>query len=152
LFCQAEDGIRDFHVTGVQTCALPILGGAGVVLDVLTNDHDLVVAGIRMGWLDLISCDAPWNPVECGDVNTYGFTEEFLEMGGASLVLTSLANYFFRRQPPERVRQLRRLAIAASATWVVVWASNFWLLDRKSTRLNSSHVKISYAVFCLKRK
>src|SRR5690606_39445876 len=24
-FFQAEDGIRDFHVTGVQTCALPIL-------------------------------------------------------------------------------------------------------------------------------
>src|SRR5207302_3113435 len=24
--------------------------------------------------------------------------------------------------------------------------------DRKSTRLNSSHVKISYAVFCLKKK
>src|SRR5690606_7347965 len=24
LFLQAEDGIRDFHVTGVQTCALPI--------------------------------------------------------------------------------------------------------------------------------
>src|SRR5690606_40047230 len=24
-----EDGIRDFHVTGVQTCALPILGRAG---------------------------------------------------------------------------------------------------------------------------
>src|SRR5690606_41933447 len=29
-----------------------------------------------------------------------------------------------------------------------------WLagIDRKSTRLNSSHVKISYAVFCLKKK
>src|SRR5690606_41087738 len=27
-----------------------------------------------------------------------------------------------------------------------------WLQDRKSTRLNSSHVKISYAVFCLKKK
>src|SRR5690606_41336780 len=26
------------------------------------------------------------------------------------------------------------------------------LTDRKSTRLNSSHVKISYAVFCLKKK
>src|SRR5690606_42105549 len=26
------------------------------------------------------------------------------------------------------------------------------MLDRKSTRLNSSHVKISYAVFCLKKK
>src|SRR5690606_40106526 len=25
-------------------------------------------------------------------------------------------------------------------------------VDRKSTRLNSSHVKISYAVFCLKKK
>src|SRR5690606_39938907 len=27
-----------------------------------------------------------------------------------------------------------------------------WEGDRKSTRLNSSHVKISYAVFCLKQK
>src|SRR5438874_10233307 len=26
------------------------------------------------------------------------------------------------------------------------------MLDRKSTRLNSSHVEISYAVFCLKKK
>src|SRR5699024_12456075 len=26
------------------------------------------------------------------------------------------------------------------------------LIDRKSTRLNSSHVSISYAVFCLKKK
>src|SRR5690606_39894299 len=25
FYFQAEDGIRDFHVTGVQTCALPIL-------------------------------------------------------------------------------------------------------------------------------
>src|SRR5699024_12788790 len=30
-------------------------------------------------------------------------------------------------------------------------ADNF-RLDRKSTRLNSSHVSISYAVFCLKKK
>src|SRR5690606_40497780 len=28
FFFQAEDGIRDFHVTGVQTCALPISGMA----------------------------------------------------------------------------------------------------------------------------
>src|SRR3712207_7840473 len=27
-----------------------------------------------------------------------------------------------------------------------------WSLDRKSTRLNSSHANISYAVFCLKKK
>src|SRR5436309_9718171 len=29
---------------------------------------------------------------------------------------------------------------------------HFVAQDRKSTRLNSSHVKISYAVFCLKKK
>src|SRR5690606_40457397 len=29
---------------------------------------------------------------------------------------------------------------------------DLWITDRKSTRLNSSHVKISYAVFCLKKK
>src|SRR5690606_40285221 len=37
FFFKAEDGIRDFHVTGVQTCALPILGGAlGLGTGVLT--------------------------------------------------------------------------------------------------------------------
>src|SRR5690606_26983838 len=29
FFFQAEDGIRDFHVTGVQTCALPIYDALG---------------------------------------------------------------------------------------------------------------------------
>src|SRR2546430_7806819 len=44
----------------------------------------------------------------------------------------------------------------ASTTWVStspvagLMVSNF--LDRKSTRLNSSHSQISYAVFCLKKK
>src|SRR5438874_5912930 len=32
------------------------------------------------------------------------------------------------------------------------WRRARWALDRKSTRLNSSHVEISYAVFCLKKK
>src|SRR2546426_5643223 len=31
-------------------------------------------------------------------------------------------------------------------------AGTFWSPDRKSTRLNSSHLVISYAVFCLKKK
>src|SRR5690554_7564716 len=31
-------------------------------------------------------------------------------------------------------------------------AKSLRLEDRKSTRLNSSHVRISYAVFCLKKK
>src|SRR5204862_7665063 len=32
------------------------------------------------------------------------------------------------------------------------WIRGYTELDRKSTRLNSSHVEISYAVFCLKKK
>src|SRR5690606_41405696 len=32
------------------------------------------------------------------------------------------------------------------------WGRWLDIIDRKSTRLNSSHVKISYAVFCLKKK
>src|SRR5438445_1041161 len=34
--------------------------------------------------------------------------------------------------------------------WIGVWPRAY--LDRKSTRLNSSHANISYAVFCLKKK
>src|SRR5690606_21820346 len=34
FFFQAEDGIRDFHVTGVQTCALPIYVKNFVIEDV----------------------------------------------------------------------------------------------------------------------
>src|SRR5690625_6828170 len=35
---------------------------------------------------------------------------------------------------------------------VPVLVKQFYQQDRKSTRLNSSHVAISYAVFCLKKK
>src|SRR5256885_16827818 len=45
--------------------------------------------------------------------------------------------------------------IATVGTYdVPIWAKNKWLVslqDRKSTRLNSSHPVISYAVFCLKQ-
>src|SRR5207249_5682907 len=37
-------------------------------------------------------------------------------------------------------------------TIVIVMTGNPSVEDRKSTRLNSSHVSISYAVFCLKKK
>src|SRR3989442_7558000 len=43
--------------------------------------------------------------------------------------------------PGSRGGPLRRGCLAA-----------WWRRDRKSTRLNSSHVRISYAVFCLKKK
>src|SRR5690606_40687442 len=38
------------------------------------------------------------------------------------------------------------------AVFLVMNVSSPCGIDRKSTRLNSSHVKISYAVFCLKKK
>src|SRR3712207_6948121 len=41
-----------------------------------------------------------------------------------------------------------RLEAAGGGRWLVPVA----VLDRKSTRLNSSHANISYAVFCLKKK
>src|SRR2546430_12546611 len=77
FFFQAEDGIRDLTVTGVQTCALPISGGLGSGMGAVAHQGE---AGKRAG---------------------------------------------------EGLRGH---------------------LDRKSTRLNSSHSQISYAVFCLKIK
>src|SRR5690625_1759366 len=38
------------------------------------------------------------------------------------------------------------------APWSTSWAQAGRSIDRKSTRLNSSHVASSYAVFCLKKK
>src|SRR5699024_12881264 len=36
--------------------------------------------------------------------------------------------------------------------WITARMLHVYSVDRKSTRLNSSHVSISYAVFCLKKK
>src|SRR5215510_14896907 len=48
------------------------------------------------------------------------------------------------------------LADLADEPWIFTradsWAYSRLAEDRKSTRLNSSHVAISYAVFCLKKK
>src|SRR3712207_7193841 len=50
------------------------------------------------------------------------------------------------RHPREGTAQDRRYA---PASWIrAPWPSG----DRKSTRLNSSHANISYAVFCLKKQ
>src|SRR5436309_13501893 len=40
FFFQAEDGIRDFHVTGVQTCALPILPPWGKITNIEPSHFD----------------------------------------------------------------------------------------------------------------
>src|SRR5690606_39979504 len=43
FFFQAEGGIRDFHVTGVQTCALPIYFGRDGVIRTLDPLHPMQV-------------------------------------------------------------------------------------------------------------
>src|SRR5438874_9224547 len=56
FFFQAEDGIRDLYVTGVQTCALPISG----------SEPDLWRGSASSDMHDLASCgDAEW--IQCFD-------------------------------------------------------------------------------------
>src|SRR5690606_39445748 len=45
FFFQAEDGIRDFHVTGVQTCALPISSITATVSSSIVS----VIGSVRHG-------------------------------------------------------------------------------------------------------
>src|SRR5690606_41401996 len=51
---------------------------------------------------------------------------------------------------PGLIHQLVKLSYAHIVACRKTCISLIDFLDRKSTRLNSSHVKISYAVFCLK--
>src|SRR5256884_2584872 len=100
FFFQAEDGIRDVAVTGVQTCALPISEAA----DEKGGDCGLVE-------MPLHATGAPELIV--------GRVLEKSDTGGEFVDAIALGG---------------------------------GCEDRKSTRLNSSHGYISYAVFCLKKK
>src|SRR5205814_10102233 len=57
---------------------------------------------------------------------------------------------FPTRRSSDLIRTAKRMATAFRADWTVVAVEPQG--DRKSTRLNSSHLGISYAVFCLKKK
>src|SRR5206468_8093689 len=52
FFFQAEDGIRDLIVTGVQTCALPIFGGSLVTIMAFGIPGDAVTA-VMLGALTI---------------------------------------------------------------------------------------------------
>src|SRR2546430_11512581 len=75
--------------------------------------------------------------------------------GGILLLLSGVVLWF-----PEYIswnlRFLRYLAIivhpAAALFTIGLFMIHLYMGDRKSTRLNSSHSQISYAVFCLKTK
>src|SRR5438034_2680301 len=56
-------------------------------------------------------------------------------------------------QSDVNVRRILAFGLGLLVAGVVIQLGMWWLFeDRKSTRLNSSHTVISYAVFCLKKK
>src|SRR5690554_7453494 len=71
---------------------------------------------------------------------------------GVPNYVTPLGLELLRRER-EELLETRRAAIAASDHGALPNIdANLEVLNRKSTRLNSSHVRTSYAVFCLKKK
>src|SRR5256884_65084 len=154
FFFQAEDGIRDVAVTGVQTCALPILMprqptepaptpapapahqmwggrfslGPSEALDALNRslpvDHRL--------WPQDVAASKAWVHA-LGRVGVLTPGEETQLLEGLDRVAERLADGAAVGAPDEDVHTLVER-------------------DRKNTRLNSSHGYISYAVFCLKKK
>src|SRR5690606_39364032 len=88
--------------------------------------------------------EAPGNVRACGEAGSIGRTREPLE--GTATRNGRRGNRAghgpIRGAADPRLLHLARGQERGSAS----------ARDRKSTRLNSSHVKISYAVFCLKKK
>src|SRR5690606_40012038 len=122
------------HVTGVQTCALPIYRRQGNVLELRplhTVGEQLVVrlpeAQPEEILLLLVVQDRGLGPLPAGR-----------EAGGQRGDALD----------PQAVLGGRVLDPVDAGLPVPAADGE----DRKSTRLNSSHVKISYAVFCLKKK
>src|SRR5207244_13031814 len=73
---------------------------------------------------------------------------------GAGLAFGAL-NAIIAIVPPNTIPDEARIAIDTSVlqfTLIVSILTTLLFGDRKSTRLNSSHQIISYAVFCLKKK
>src|SRR5690606_32521985 len=136
--------------------ALLAANGLFLVFDQLAIEaiDQLVDGGIHIGVLRF------GNQVGAGDVQrTFGLLLEFVHLkgylGADDLVEVAL-----------QAAHLFGYVVAQSIGYIKLETSNLqlhntspdWLkkpgpsVDRKSTRLNSSHVKISYAGFCLKKK
>src|SRR5256885_4574087 len=92
FFFQAEDGIRDYKVTGVQTCALPILTGA--------VDETLPVTGP----FNLVAGDA----VNQSGLNTwfYGLDGELLRAGYDIVYLSAEWRYATQKEGTGQIRAI----------------------------------------------
>src|SRR5690606_40758372 len=78
---------------------------------------------------------------------------DLLEYGGRDIRNEPLTLRRARLTTSIAAPSLRQILLLSEEMRFQDWrdAASF-RIDRKSTRLNSSHVKISYAVFCLKKK
>src|SRR5256885_11638565 len=79
----------------------------------------------------------------------FPYTTLFRSMAdGARVDLATLIHHVARVPGIERIRFTTSHPLEFNDSLIEAFAS----VDRKSTRLNSSHLVISYAVFCLKKK
>src|SRR5690606_32234144 len=86
--------------------------------------------------------------VEIKNLNSFRFLKQAIEYE----VDRQIRTWEEGGQVEPETRQFDAQAGVTRAMRAKSEAEDYRYLDRKSTRLNSSHVKISYAVFCLKKK
>src|SRR5690606_39421623 len=91
------------------------------------------------GRLEVFHTTCGWFADKCVDNRRDALRDGLVKMGGEKFTRPSRRS----RQSADVPRGGRRSRDSRHGS-IVAWR------DRKSTRLNSSHVKISYAVFCLK--
>src|SRR6266478_4022379 len=139
----------------IATGAIRTLGGAKVMTITSTYDHR-IIQGAESGMF-LRRLDGLLQ----GEENFYGDVFESLGVSGSGMRDAGSVAAVERTIPVSRVTSPDELKHVAAAMALVKAIRNFGHLaarldplgsDRKSTRLNSSHSQISYAVFCLKKK
>src|SRR2546427_3126067 len=86
----------------------------------------------------------------------FPYTTLFRSLGRVPLIqMKATALHHHRHaleRPADQLALVARGAGLGEARDLLVWDAQGVAQDRKSTRLNSSHSQISYAVFCLKKK
>src|SRR5256886_5299064 len=143
FFFQAEDGIRDLTVTGVQTCALPISG-----------EHDAAqksyVLSVRQSCPPTPGQETklPFHiPFAVGLVGPDG--RDLLAEGTRVLSVKEPEERFvFENIAAKPVLSLLRnfsAPVIVTHDYIETELTHLMAHDRKSTRLNSSHSQISYA-------
>src|SRR5690606_118599 len=117
----------------------------------LAENEDLIVAKYRVGPLNL-----PPIPYLLPIILMWAFSMLIVvaqnDLGTALLFFGVLLAMVYLASGRLSYVAAGLLAFAAGSYIAYEAFSRVQLRDRKSTRLNSSHVKISYAVFCLKKK